>query len=383
MNKESTRKGRAPIQPLELPEKPWTDISMDFITSLPLARNCDSIFVVVDRFSKMAHFIGTRMDVTAEDVADLFLREVVRHHGLPKRIVSDRDPKFTSKFWTSLFEYLGTSLKLSTAAHPETDGQTERTNRTFEVMIRHFVAGRLTSWVDFLPNLEFAYNAAIHSSTGKSPFALNYLYLPQSPLDAVLGVTENETVEEMRLALEEAKDAITEAQRDQAVQSNKHRILKEFEVGEFVLLSTKHLDIHFRERAGHKLFAPYLGPFEVLERIGPVAYRLKLPETLGRTHNVFYVGLLKPFDRSRWDPTSVQSIPDAEGVPTFKVDAVLKKRINRRSKSRVEYFVRWKGLPETDGTWEPAEELLKDVPGLIEEFEAERNARIRRSGRKK
>jgi hypothetical protein len=272
---------------------------------------------------------------------------------------------------------------MSTAAHPETDGQTERTNRTFEVMIRHFVAGRLASWVDYLPNLEFAYNSTIHSSTGKAPFALNYLYMPKSPLDNVLAISNsNVTIEEMKLALEEARDAITEAQHAQAVQANRYRGLTEFNVGDLVLLSNKHLRLNFREQSGHKFLAPYIGPFKVLQKVGPVAYRLELPRSLGKTHDVFYVGLLKRFDGSRWAPDGVLAHQGSDDVqPKFVVEAILKKRLNRRRNSEPEYFVRWKGVPETDGTWEPASVLKEDVPELVREFESQRMSRLRRSRR--
>ena len=127
------------LQPLDIPEMKWECISMDFITGLPrVAGNFDSIFVVVDKLTKVAHLIPTRTTATATDIAQLFVREIVRLHGIPARIISDRDTKFTSKFWKAMFQSMGTVLNMSSAYHPETDGQTERVNQVIEDMLRAY-----------------------------------------------------------------------------------------------------------------------------------------------------------------------------------------------------------------------------------------------------
>ena len=172
--------------PLPIPDCPWQDLSMDFVLGLPkTARKHDSIFVVVDRFSKMAHFIPCSQTYDASRVAKLFLNEVVRLHGLPKTIVSDRDVRFTSYFWKTLWHMLGTKLKYSTTYHPQTDGQTEVVNRSLGNLLRSLVGENTTNWDLLLPRAEFAYNNSVNRSTGKSPFEIVHGYKPRKPLDLI------------------------------------------------------------------------------------------------------------------------------------------------------------------------------------------------------
>ena len=156
---------------------------MDFITALPkVTGNFDSIFVVIDWLTKVVHLIPTRTTALASDVAQLFVKEIVRLHGIPARIISDRDAKFTSKFWTAMFQSVCTRLNLSSAYHLETDGQTERVKQVLEDMLRAYVSKKQSNWESYLPIIEFAYNSAKHVSTGFSPFMLMYGFQPCSPV---------------------------------------------------------------------------------------------------------------------------------------------------------------------------------------------------------
>ena len=167
------------LHPLPIPRRPWVSLSMDFITDLPLVGGHDTVLVIVDRFSKMAHFVPCSKTISGEETVDLFLKNVVRLHGLPEDITSDRGSQFISHFWRRLLQTFGTSVNLSSTYHPQTDGQTERVNQILEQYLRCTVSYQQEDWVDFLAMAEFAYNNSIHASTKVSPFFANYGFHPR------------------------------------------------------------------------------------------------------------------------------------------------------------------------------------------------------------
>ena len=229
------------LMPLQPPEIPWQDISLDLITQLPLSDTYDSIFVVIDRFSKMAHFIPTHTTADAPTLSTLFLQHIVRLHGVPRSIVSDRDRRFLSSFWTELFEQLHTTLRFSTANHPQTDGQTERTNRTLEQYLRIFVRHRPNQWNTYLPLAELSYNATTHSSTGFSPYYIVYNQHPNLPLDFLLDdvQTRNDDVQhfinDRRQLLDQVRTHLQHA-RDEMLKHQPRKFLPPFQIGDFVLI---------------------------------------------------------------------------------------------------------------------------------------------------
>jgi len=165
--------------PLEPPYTPWQSIAMDFITELPLSEGCDQLWVVIDRFTKMAHFIPL-WEKTAADLAIIFAREIWKHHGLPTDIMTDRDSRFTSEVWQEFLRLSGIRPCMSTAFHPQTDGQTERLNQTIEAYLRAFVNKEQDNWKRLLPMAEFTYNNSATTGNGLSPFYANYGFHPMA-----------------------------------------------------------------------------------------------------------------------------------------------------------------------------------------------------------
>ena len=163
------------LQPIPIPEWKWETITIDFITGLPKKKKSnDSIMVVVDKLSKSAHFIPVQSTYRAAQIANIFMKNIFKLHGLPKVIISDRDVKFNSAFWRTLFEGLGTQLNFSTAYHPQTDRQNERVNQAVEDLLRSYVMQQPTRWEEYLHLVEFAYNNGYHASLKMSPFEVLY-----------------------------------------------------------------------------------------------------------------------------------------------------------------------------------------------------------------
>ncbi|GJP70016.1 hypothetical protein CLOP_g1010 [Closterium sp. NIES-67] len=180
--KRSKQKKAGLLLPLPVPEQPWQVVSLDFITGLPpTATGHDAILVVIDKFSKMGHFIPIHTTAHTEETAQLFICYIISQHGIPTTLISDRDPKFTSKFWKELMSLLRTKLTMSSAYHPQTDGQTERLNQVVEQLLRAACKDEISKWDLHLPVLEFAYNNATHADTGQMPFFLCYGRHPLTP----------------------------------------------------------------------------------------------------------------------------------------------------------------------------------------------------------
>ncbi|KAA8495820.1 Transposon Ty3-I Gag-Pol polyprotein [Porphyridium purpureum] len=284
------------LKPLSIPEGPWVDISMDFVTELPRSEgSCDAIMTVVDRFSKMALFIPTRKDLTAKRCADLFVKHVVSRFGYPKSIVSDRDPLFTSTFWQQLSKRVGMKLAMSTANHPQTDGQTERVNRVIREMLKLMATN--SGWVRDLPLYEFAYNSAPSSATGFAPFKVVYGRDPWFPPSegwrpARDGQTKDMAEHWFRLCKvhEEVRDNLIEAQGRMQKFFDRRKDAREFQVGDQVLITAPQLRPNKSDLAAPK----FLGPVPVIEKVSSHAYRVILPEGVA-CHDVFPIQHLKPY----------------------------------------------------------------------------------------
>ena len=288
---------------------------MDFVSGLPRSpKNNDAVWVIVDRLTKSAHFVPMRMTDSVDKLSRLYVREIVRLHGVPVSVVSDRDPRFTSRFWDGLQGALGTDIRLSTAYHPQTDGQSERTIQILEDMLRACVLDFGGSWETHLLLAEFAYNNSYQASIGMTPYEALYGRPCLSPVcwaevgdKSLLGPDlVRETTEKVAVI----RERLRVAQSRQKSYADRRRRPLEFEVGSHVFLrvSPKKGLVRF-SRGGGKLAPRYIGPFEVLGRVGAVAYRLALPPQLGNVHNVFHVSQLRVYHA---DPSHVIQWADVE-----------------------------------------------------------------------
>jgi hypothetical protein len=277
------------LKPLPIGQRPWSSISVDHITELPLSNGYDAIMIVVCRLSKMAVFVACHTMDTAEDLAKLFLRHIFSKHGLPDDIVSDRGTTFVSKFWTSLCSLLDVKLKFSTAYHPETDGQTERTNQTLEQYLRLYVAYNQDDWEELLPLAEFAYNNAPHDTTGISPFFANKGFHPRLSynIKTVSNHAAHQKAAELSQVHQHLQSEISRINQQTREQFDKKRqdIPDNFQVGLSVWLNT----VNIRTKCPtKKLDYKRIGPFKIIQKIGTHAYRLWLPKSLNGIHNVFH-----------------------------------------------------------------------------------------------
>ncbi|KAK1615888.1 hypothetical protein QYE76_021405 [Lolium multiflorum] len=318
--------------PLPVPSVPWEDISMDFVLGLPRTqKGRDSIFVVVDRFSKMAHFIPCHKTDDATHVADLFFREIVRLHGVPNTIVSDRDTKFLSHFWRCLWAKLGTKLLFSTTCHPQTDGQTEVVNRTLSTMLRAVLKKNLKLWEECLPHIEFAYNRSLHSTTKMCPFEIVYGFVPRAPIDLLPlpSSVQNDLDATQRAELilklhETTKDNIERMNAKYKIAGDRGRKHVVFDVGDLVWLHLR--KDRFPALRKSKLMPRAAGPFKVLEKINDNAYKLELPAELGPVSPTFNIADLKPYfgeeDELASRTTSIQEGEHDEDIPSIDTTAV-------------------------------------------------------------
>jgi hypothetical protein len=304
------------LRPLDIPTTPWSSISMDFIVGLPESAGYTCIWVVVDRLTKMAHFTPCRETIDAHELAALFLKHIIRLHGMPTNIVSDRGTLFTSAFWRSLLHLMGTTSSLSTAFHPQTDGQTERVNAILEQYLRMYMHEQQDDWESLLPLAEFTYNNSIQSSIHCSPFFANYgrhprfQILPLEPTNPRPSTAE--FTSQLKQIHEDLQSEMALAQLEQATYYDDHwQPTPTYTVGQYVFVSRRNLR---SRRPSDKLDHRYIGPFRILARVGSHAYRLELPSTV-RIHPVFHVSLLLPAE----NPSSPE-LPARDRSPTPAFD---------------------------------------------------------------
>jgi hypothetical protein len=358
------------LQPLPVPQKAWKSIAFDFIVKLPLSKEpmtgvtYDSIWVVTERVTKYGYFVPYKESSDARELAYAFLKTVVSQHGLPDEIISDRDKLFTSKFWKSLMAQLGANHKLSTAFHPQTDGQTERLNQTLEQYLRSYVNEQQDNWVELLPLAQFAYNSARSESTQTTPFFANYGYEPEAYRQPRKDDTKAEQatllVEKLQgLHTHLATDIEFNNQRSAAYANKKRSMEPPLKRGDKVYLLRKHIKT---KRPSTKLDFKKLGPFEIIEKVGPVNYKLRLPQN-SRLHPVFHVSLLEPAKGDTPLATDTELQPEND-LDVYEVEKILDTRTT--SDGQQEYLIKWKGYGETDCSWEPDNNL--SCEDLLQQF---------------
>ncbi|KAK2395503.1 hypothetical protein QL285_057237 [Trifolium repens] len=361
------------LQSLDIPEWKWDSISMDFITGLPKTRRKhDSIWVIVDRLTKSAHFLPVRITDTAAKLTDVYIAEIVRLHGIPSSIVSDRDPKFTSHFWKTLHEALGTKLRLSSAYHPQTDGQTERTNQSLEDLLRACVLDDRGSWDDVLPLIEFTYNNSYHSTIGMAPYEALYGRRCQTPLcwyqDGESMIVGPEMVQQTTDKVRKIRAMMKVAQDRQKSYADKRRRPLEFEEGDHVFLRVTPTTGVGRALKARKLTPKFIGPYQILERIGKVAYRIALPQALSLIHDVFHVSQLRKYTP---DPSHVITPDDIQlrdnlsfEVPPIKIADRKMKRLRTKEIPLVKVI--WNEATG-DTTWELESKMKELYPRLFDD----------------
>ncbi|RVW13442.1 Transposon Tf2-2 polyprotein [Vitis vinifera] len=325
------------LQPLPIPTKVWTDISLDFIEGLPNSESYSVIMVVVDRLSKYAHFIPISHPYTASKIAQVFLANIFKLHGLPNSTVTDRDPTFTSTFWKELFKLQGTTLKFSSAYHPQTDGQTEIVNKMVEQYLRCFSGDKPKGWVKWLPLAEWWYNTNIHASTKLSPFESVYGYPPPKLIPYTPGTTQLQEVENTLKTRDEIirilRTNLQLAQDRMKKFADIKRTARSFNIGDLVYLRLQpYKQQSVVQRRNLKLSPRFYGPYRVLEKIGTVAYRLELPPE-AKIHPVFHVSCLKEKLGERHQLVVTLPPADKDGVIRPEPEEIFAQEVEEEKKS--------------------------------------------------
>ena len=355
-----------------MPKEPWTHLTFDFMTGLPKSSTYDAIFVVVDRLTKSVVLEPCTKKIDAKKTAELFMTRVFKRFGMPINIVSDRGPQFVARFFTQLFKALGTKLSPSTASHPQTDGLTERYNRVVIETLRCLINKDGDRWHEKLHLVEFAINNTVHSTLQQTPFYLNFGRHPKVATELLSGDIEIEKsaqdrAEEILTTIRSAADLMALEQEKQAERVDSNKKFDTFEVGEYVLVAAAKIrPPPERDKFTSKLHARYIGPYQVGERIGNNAYRIRLPKDI-RAHSVINVEFLRKYKKPEGFGRTFQPPPlfnDKHGE-FFEPEKIIK---HKGSGKALRFLVRWKGWSPDKDTWEPPGNLMDYAQRLIDDY---------------
>jgi transposase InsO family protein len=360
--KTHRQKPKNPLHPNEVPSGPWEHISVDLIGELPESQGFNAILVIVDRFSKMIIVVPTNMELSAMGMARIYRDRVWSKHGLPRKIISDRGPQFAAQFMKDLNKLVGITGNLSTAYHPQTNGQTERMNQEIEQYLRVFVNYRQSDWAEWLACAEFSYNDKVQSSTGFSPFYVNYgrhPYKGTNPRWEAKSQSAIEFVEHVKKVREETEAALKQSSETmKRAYDKKKGESREYQPGERVYLEGTNITT---DRPIGKLGDKRHGPFTVIKKVGASSYKLKLPATWKKIHPVFNEVFLTPFTPPQYASQKHPPPPPpviVDGEEEYVVEEIMDSKFSR---GKLKYLVKWEGYPNpTEWTWEPEESVLAD-----------------------
>ncbi|TFY53494.1 hypothetical protein EVG20_g10089 [Dentipellis fragilis] len=366
--KNWTHRPHVETVPNAISARPFQDIISDFIVDLPACEGFDSVCVIVDRFTKHVTITPCTKTITSDEMVDILIDKIYRHYGLWDRLISDRGPQYAGKIMRGVFDKLQITSALSTAYHPQTDGESEHFNQEFEKYLRAFCNYRQDDWVKWIPFAEFSHNHRSHSATGRSPFEMLLGYIPVA-IPSVKTSSPVPTVEEhfrhmdqiredLQASLQVAAE-IMKRTRGDSTQPGVH-----YQKGDKVWLDGKNVRTTCPKA---KLAAKYLGPFEITNVIGPVTYRLKLPSTWC-IHPVFHASLLSPYKETDAHGSNfLTPAPDlVEGKEEYEVEKVLNARLTR-NKCGIEYLVKWTGYPDSENQWR-SRTMLSNATRAITDF---------------
>ncbi|QRW19990.1 Retrovirus-related Pol polyprotein from transposon [Rhizoctonia solani] len=387
------------LQPLPIPQQPFEVVSMDFIMDLPPSNNYNTILVIVDKLTKYGHFIPCTTQIDELQTAQLFHDHIWCHYGLPWQVITDRDARWTGAFWSHLVSMLGIWQALTTAHHPQSDGKTEILNQTTEVAIRVFTNPAKDNWSKLLPGFAHSYNTGVHTSTQQTPAFLLCGFQPLTSANLLALTSENiprpaqesQTAEEfkesMELAQSLAKDAPKVAQNYQQKYYNSDKTHITFEPGDLVLINPHSLNLlKHQSGKGNKLNMCCEGPFEVMESISPVAYRIRLPASYC-IHPIINIAHLESYKASppEFGSQPTQNIPreDFQQMPEYEVEKIVEERTIKKGSKRIRQCkIHWLGYSSEHDRWRTEKEL-RNAPEVIKEWKQTSGSTIHLNHKKK
>ena len=358
--KNQPNKAQPPLFPIpsETYSTPFSSIAMDFIVKLPQSETYDTILTITDTFSKASIFIPCNETIDAVRTAKLYATYILPHYGLPSRIISDRDPHFTSAFSRELCQALSINQNISTAYHPQTDGQSERTNQRLEQYLRIFIDSYQTNWASLLPLAQYTLNATPNATTHKAPFQVILGYIPKvhqtsRPFKSPSVKTHLEQIKQARLEAASTLHKATDLELPSC--------FSPYQKGDKVWLEGRNL---MTTHPTAKLAPRRYGPFPISRVVSRTSYQPQLPSQW-KVHNIFHASLLTPYKETPLNGSKYQEpAPDLiDGQPEWEVEQILQ---SRRYQKQLQYLISWKGFSEAHDSWEPASNIHADK--LLQEF---------------